>query len=192
MAGTKILTPRGEVAVEHLHEGDLVQTVSGHSRAIRWTGGRRVEFHRRPNRQRILPVRIAAHAFGADRPKRDLLLSPDHPVFVDGVLIPIRHLVNGSSITQIQRHSITYSHIELLSHDVLIANGLPAESYLEAGARDAFAEGAAVFRLHPDFASPRHDYALLWELYGYAPLVVAGPELERVRHRLADRDQLAA
>ncbi len=191
-AGTQILTPRGEVAVEYLHEGDLVHTISGRSRPILWIGRRRVEFHRHPNRRRILPVRIAAHAFGRDQPKRDLLLSPDHAVFVDGVLIPIRHLVNGGSITQIQRHSITYYHIELFSHDVLIANGLPAESYLEAGARDAFAGTAAVTRLYPDFASPRHDYAVLWELYGYAPLVIAGPELERVRRRLADRDQLAA
>ncbi len=183
-AGTRILTPRGEIAIEHLRAGDLVQTVSGRAQPIDWIGHRRVDFRRHPNRDRVLPVRIAAHAFGPGRPRRELLLSPDHAVLVEDVLIPIRHLINGTTVAQITRQAITYYHIELPRHDVLLANGMPAESYLEAGARDAFANGGGPIQLHPDF-TPSHDhYAMLWEALGYAPLVVAGVALERAREAL--------
>ncbi len=189
-AGTRILTPRGEIAVEHLREGDLVRTVSGRQQPIRWVGHRHVDFRHHPNRQRILPVRVAAHAFGPGMPKRALLLSPDHAVFVEDVLIPIRHLVNGTTVAQVERTAITYHHIELPHHDVLLAEGMPAESYLEAGARNAFADGAAVIQLHADFAPARDHYAMLWETEGYAPLVVAGGQLERTRERLARQARL--
>src|SRR5690242_17673099 len=146
-------------------------TVSGRPQPIRWIGQRRVNFRGHPNRQRILPVRIAAHAFGEARPKRQLLLSPDHAVYIEGVLIPIRHLINGSTIVQIERRAIIYYHIELPRHDVLLAEGLPAESYLEAGARKAFSDDDVVIQLHPEFAPPQDHYAMLWEQHGYAPLV---------------------
>jgi collagen type I alpha len=133
----------------------------------------------------VLPVRIAAHAFGPGRPRRELLLSPDHAVFVEDVLIPVRHLINGTTVAQIERCAITYYHIELPRHDVLLADGMPAESYLEAGARDAFANADGIIQLHPDF-SPSHDhYAMLWEEQGCAPLVVTGEALERAREALA-------
>jgi len=186
-AGTRICTTRGEVAVEHLREGDLVLTVSGRTQPISWIGHRHVNFQSHPNRQRILPVRIAAHAFGQGMPERDLLLSPDHAVFVEDVLIPIRHLINGGSIAQIECDTITYYHIELPRHDVLLADGMPAESYLEAGARGAFANVDGVIQLHPDFEPPRDHYAMLWEAEAYAPLVVAGEQLDRARCKLADR-----
>jgi collagen type I/II/III/V/XI/XXIV/XXVII alpha len=190
-AGTRILTPHGEVPIERLHHDDLVMTVSGRPQPIRWIGQRRVNFRRHPNRQRILPVRIAAHAFGEGRPKRNLLLSPDHAVYVEGVLIPIRHLINGTTITQIECRAITYYHIELQPHDVLLAEGMPAESYLEAGARSAFDNGDVVIQLHPQF-TPQDHYAMLWEQHGYAPLVVTGEILERVRASLRAGSQRAA
>jgi hypothetical protein len=186
-AGTRILTPTGEVPIELLNSGDLVLTVSGRPQPIRWIGRRHTDFRSHPNRQRVLPVRIAAHAFGPGRPSRDLLLSPDHAVFVEGVLIPIRHLVNGSNVTQVERETMTYYHIELPRHDVLLADGMPAESYLEAGGRSAFANGDDVIQLHPDFTPPQDYYATLWEQHGYAPLIVAGEVLERVRDTLAER-----
>ena len=107
-------------------------------------------------------------------------------MFVEDVLIPIRHLINGTTVAQITRQAITYYHIELPRHDVLLANGMPAESYLEAGARDAFANGdgrglAASSGFCPA-ARPLHD---MWEAQGYAPLVVTGAALERAREALA-------
>jgi hypothetical protein len=184
-AGTRIRTTRGEIAVEHLREGDLALTISGRAQPIRWIGRRRVDFRRHPKPERVRPIRIAPHAFGAGLPKRPLLLSPDHAVFVDDVLIPIRHLINGTTVAQIERTAITYYHIELPRHDVLLAEGMPAESYLESGARDAFANSAGAIQLHPDFAPPQDRYATLWEREGYAPLVIAGEPLDRIRQRLA-------
>jgi Hint domain len=194
-AGTRIRTTDGEVAVEKLCEGDQVLTVSGRAQPIRWIGHRHVNFLNHPNRRRILPVRIAAHAFGPGLPERALVLSPDHAVFVEDVLIPIRHLVNGTTVTQIDCDTTTYYHIELPRHDVLLAEGMPAESYLEAGARDAFANSEGAIQLYPEFEPPRDRYAMLWESEAYAPLVVSGELLDRVRCRLAalaGRQQLKA
>ncbi len=76
---------------------------------------------------------------------------------------------------------VEYHHIELDCHDVVLAEGLPAESYLDTGGRAGFA-GGAVIALYPDFA------ARTWETRGCAPLVLRGPVLEAVRARLDARD----
>ena len=78
-------------------------------------------------------------AFGPAEPARDLLLSPDHAVFRGGALIPARALINGSTIVQEPASSAHYFHVELPRHAVLLAEGLPCESYLDTGNRAAFA-----------------------------------------------------
>ena len=183
-AGTHILTAHGDIAVELLRERDFVVTASGMMQPIVWVGHRRVNFRRHPNKLRMLPVQVAAHAFGPERPKRTLLLSPDHAVYVDDVLIPIRYLINGTNVVQIECDEITYYHVELPRHDVLLAEGLPTESYLDAGARRAFGNCDGVTRLDPDFAPPPDDHGALWDAKGYAPLIVTGELLGRVRCRL--------
>jgi hypothetical protein len=95
------------------------------------------------------------------------------------VLIPVRLLVNGGSIRQELADRISYYQIELARHDVLFANGLPAESYLETGGRARFANAGSVVTLHPDFSAREP------ETRGCAPVVQAGPVLDRVRRRLA-------
>jgi hypothetical protein len=183
--GTRILTPRGNVAVEQLHEGDMVLTVRGALERIRWIGYRDIECRRHINRERILPVRVAAHAFGQDRPQRPLLLSPDHSVFVEGVLIPVRFLENGSTIQQIDVDVVSYFHIELDRHEVVLAEGLPVETYLETGGRKAFANAAGPMQLHPDFAPDDALVAMIWRSFGYAPLLGANGEYERTMRMLA-------
>ena len=74
-------------------------------------------------------MRVARRRLRAGRPRRDLLLSPDHAVFVDGVLIPVRYLLNGATDRAGAGGSgSTYWHVELESHDVLLAEGLPARA----------------------------------------------------------------
>ena len=73
-------------------------------------------------------MRVSAHAFGEAAPGRDLWLSPDHAVFVDGVLIPIKYLINERTIAREPRGEVNYWHVELEQHNVLIAEGLAAES----------------------------------------------------------------
>jgi len=87
-------------------------------------------------------VRVAAGAFGPGQPHSALFLSPDHAVYLEEVLVPIRHLINNSTIVQVPVDQVGYHHIELEQHDVVLAQGLPAESYLDTGNREAFADGA--------------------------------------------------
>jgi hypothetical protein len=122
-AGTRIATPDGAVAVETLRVGDLVSTASGGARPIVWVGSRRVDCTRHPRPELVHPVRITAGAFGPRLPKRDLILSPDHAVFAEGVLIPIKRLVNGGSVSVDPRASVEYFHIELDRHDMVLAEG---------------------------------------------------------------------
>jgi autotransporter passenger strand-loop-strand repeat protein len=186
-AGTCITTERGEIAVEHLAIGDRLQTVEGDMKPITWIGSRRVDCGHHPEPTKVWPVLILAHAFGADAPLRDLLLSPDHAVFVDNVLIPVKHLINGATIRQIVTSAVTYVHVGLDRHSVILAEGLPVESYLDTGDAHAFETASGPILLHPAFASERANIALVMEVLGYAPLRVTGPEVAAVRARLADR-----
>ena len=187
-AGTLILTPQGEVAVERLALGDEVVVHDGATRPIRWIGQRRVMIHRHPTPEKVLPVRIEAHAFGPSMPHRDLFLSPDHAVFVEDVLIPIRYLINGTTICQISVPEVTYFHIELERHDVVSANGLSAESYLDTGDRMNFENASRATSLHPVFGSERIDTGLVMEAAGYAALRVTGAEVERVKAALSQME----
>ena len=185
--GTLILTSRGNVAIENLAVGDLVVTASGATQPIRWLGHRPVDTRRYAVPQQAAPIRICAHAFGQGRPARDLMVSPGHSICVDvigEVLIPALHLVNGSTIIQTDITKVVYWHIELDEHDIILAEGLPTESYLDMGNRDFFAENQIVAlgeslpdppgRTHADFCRP---------FYGEGQLV------DCVRERLTARAQ---
>ncbi len=180
--GTQIATLRGQIAVEELRVGDSARVLIGSDAAtIVWIGRRSIDCRRHNRPELVWPVRIAPGAFGPGLPNRALWLSPDHAVFVDGVLVPVKHLLNNTTITQVQRPRVTYYHVELAHHDVLLADGLPAESYLPIGDRTPFEEGGRSLALFPDFASR------IWEAKGCAPLVVTGPTLAAIRSRLAER-----
>jgi Hint domain len=184
--GTLILTEHGDVPVEALRAGDLVRTLLADAmQPLTWVGHRRVNCRRHPRPQQVWPVRIAAGAFGKCQPGRDLFLSPDHAVYSDGVLIPVRFLINGSTIAQVPVDEVTYWHLELARHDVLLAEGMPAESYLDINHRLSFANSRGPVELHPDFVAHR------WEAQGCAPLVLTGPALASVRDRLAARAAIA-
>ena len=137
--GTRIATVAGPVAVERLAAGDHLLTATGRDPApVQWLGHRSVHCTRHKRPRDMWPIRVSAGAFEPGVPARDLLLSPDHAVLSDGVLIPVRHLANGTSITQIEMDEVTYWHVELPRHEVILAEGLPCESYLDTGNRSAF------------------------------------------------------
>ena len=120
-------------------------------------------------------MRVAAGAFGHGKSPRDPWLSPDHAVYVEGALIPVKHLINGSSIAQVPRVSVTYYHVELERHDVVLAEGLAAECYLQGADPTIFANNAGAVALHPDLRSRK------WEVEGCAPRVVTGDILEATK-----------
>jgi hypothetical protein len=180
-AGTRIATAEGLVAVEQLALGDRVLTADGRCEPIVWMGHRSVDCARHPKPETVWPVCVTAGAFGQNVPERDLYLSPDHAVFLNGVLVPVKLLINGTSITQVKRDRVTYYHVELPRHLIILAEGLSVESYLDIGYRGNFV-GEATIRLFPDFAARlTPDAAMTWETRGAAPLVMAGKELETVR-----------
>jgi Hint domain len=178
--GTAIATPEGEAVIEALRVGDVVITASGAPRSVTWIGQSTVRPVKHPRPHEVNPVRVCAGAFGEDLPVRDLVLSPGHAVFVDGVLIPVGHLVNGATIRQEEVQSIRYFHVELESHDVLLAEGLPCESYFDDGNRASFANAGAFAELHGRLDPKSWDDAC-------APMVAAGPQLIEVQQRLHAR-----
>ena len=153
-AGTRILGAGGEVAVERLQPGDQVVTlVNGErvARPVKWTGQRRIELARHPRPELVRPVRIVCGAIAENMPHRDLLLSPDHALLLDGVLILARQLINHRTVYRDAAvRQVRYFHVELATHAVLLAEGLPAESYLDTGNRGFFAGSCAPMPLHPD------------------------------------------
>jgi collagen type I/II/III/V/XI/XXIV/XXVII alpha len=179
--GTRIKTLTGEVNVERLAVGDIVHAHFAGTAPVVWIGHRHVNCRRHPKPSSVWPVLVSAHAFGPRMPGRDLLLSPDHSVFVDDVLIPIKHLINGKTILRMKMDEVTYYHIELGEHDVLLAEGMPAESYLENGDRAAFDNAGGLVSLHADFATQR------WDAYGCAEMVVTGAKFDAVVARIRAR-----
>jgi Hint domain len=185
--GSRIATPGGDVPIERLAVGDVVETLAAELTPIRWIGHRHVDCGRHPNPPAVWPVRIAPNTFGSGMPCRDLWLSPDHAVFAEGILIPIKHLINGVSVSQVSVTTVAYYHIELTEHDILFAEGLMVESYLDTGNRSGFGNSGNVTRLHPDFARSTGQIATVGGPGPCARVVTHGPELERVRNRLAAR-----
>ena len=189
-AGTRIRVTGGTVPVEELCIGEpvLVLTPDGclMPRPIVWIGHRSVDCRCHPNPHLVWPVRIRAGTFGGEVPCRDLFLSPDHAVFVDDTLIPVKYLINGDSIEQVPMDEVSYFHIELLEHSVLLAEDLPTESYLDTGDRTKFSNGAKQPALFPDFATR------MWEAAGCAPLVVTGATLDAARRRINGRKPVTA
>ncbi|QPH54651.1 Hint domain-containing protein [Pontivivens ytuae] len=162
-AGTRIRTPDGARPVETLRPGDLVHTVDHGPQPIRWVGGRTV-----PARGRLAPVRIRAGTFGAPR---DILVSQQHRILIRSpraqlwfaaseVLAAAKHLVDGRNVTvEESAEVVTYVHILLDEHEVVMADGLPVETLqpgawgmgtLDADQRDELLELFPDLRAHPD------------------------------------------
>src|SRR5271169_3875889 len=115
LRGTRILTPGGEIAVEELTIGSLVETLNG-PLPIKWIGRQRFRKDSPSWHWSIAPIRVARFALSDQYPRRELYLSPKHSLFIDGFLIPVEWLVNGRSITLASmdhREVIEYFHIEL-------------------------------------------------------------------------------
>jgi Hint domain len=188
-ARTRILTPLGERTVESLEPGESVLTLSaGHlkEQPIKWIGRRRIDLKGHPRPETVAPVRIRRGAFADNTPRTDLLLSPDHAIFVDGKLICARQLINGNTIRQeLTWPTIEYFHVELPTHAILLSNGLPTESYLETGNRGFFANSGEPLMLHPNLTDEA-DYPTR-AAGSCAPFVWDEPNVRPVWERLAAR-----
>ncbi len=156
LAGTRILTARGEMKIEDIRTGDLVATRLGGLQPVRWIGWQ--NFARRfvQNNRGKIPVRIRAGALGGGLPERDLFVSPGHSMLLDGVLVLARSLVNGVTITQDSvPETVTYFQLEFSTHDCVLAEGCWSESFIDGpGLRAQFHNAAEYLRERPDYVEP--------------------------------------
>jgi hypothetical protein len=180
-AGTHLATTRGLVAVETLRVGDEMLLAGGGMRPASWIGHREVDCQSHSDPRTVWPVRVSAGSFADNVPACDLLLSPDHAVFVNGILIPVRCLINHRTITQRAVPRVEYWHVELPTHEVIMAEGLSVESLLPGTGREFFSGIRAAMPLWQ-----RHT-ANNWEIQGCAPLVISGPALRAVQTSLLSR-----
>jgi hypothetical protein len=182
VTGTRILTPSGEIPVEDIAPGDAVLTMrDGAARRVIWVGRRTIDLRRHADAAQVNPVRIRAGAFADGLPVRDLLVSPDHALFIGDHLIDARLLVDDITIIhETGRQFITYHHLEFDRHDIILAEGLPTESYLDTGNRHMFENQPLPIALHPNFAARgAHD--------GCAPRVSRGAVLATAQAALQQR-----
>jgi len=184
-AGTLIATENGDILVESLQIGDKLLTGSGALRPIKWIGRRSYGGRFIAGSKDILPICIKAGALDDNVPRRDLWISPHHAMLIDGLLIEARDLVNGISIVQAERvDKVSYFHIELETHDVIVAEGALSETFMDDDSRGMFQNAHEFHVLYPDASALPTQYC--------APRVEDGYELEAVRQRTALRAAAAA
>jgi len=173
LAGTLIRTPSGEQPVQELRVGDRACTLRGEQRSIKWIGSGRA-LVTRGKRNAATPVIVRKGAIADNVPCRDLRITKGHSLFIDDVLIPAEFLVNHRSILwDDHAQEVTIYHIELESHDVLIANGAPAESYRDDGNRWLFQNANSGWNLPPQEPC--------------APVLTGGPVVDGIWRRLLER-----
>ncbi len=164
--GTLIATADGDRTVETLAAGDYVRLAGGPLRRAIWVG------HRRQQRAEV--IRIRRDALGQRAPSRDLVVSADHGIFLDGLLVQAGLLVNDETILSEHRDEVVFWHVELARHGLLLAEGAPAESYLDTGDRRKF--GNCPIDYDPVNAASQEPCA---------EMVLAGTRLDALRTRLA-------
>lgn len=141
--GTMIDTVNGPVAVEDLKPGEQLCTADGGKTMVRWIGTRHVDTALQ-NPRKANPIRISAGALGKGLPRRDLMVSPDHGIGMDGYLINAAALVNGTTITQLPsmpRAGFTYYHVETDAHELILSEGVAAETFIDYTSTDGFENG---------------------------------------------------
>jgi len=150
-AGTRIRSAGGEKPVETLKSGDLVTTSDHREVTVRWIGRHTVS-RLFADPLRFLPIRVKAGALSENVPSRDLLVSPDHALFVDGVLIQAGALVNDTSIVRESNvpMTFTYYHVEVEDHALILAENTPAETFVDNVDRMAFDNWDEYQALYPE------------------------------------------
>ncbi|MBB5703319.1 hypothetical protein FHS76_003219 [Ochrobactrum daejeonense] len=134
LKGTLVATPDGAAAIESLKPGDLIIGVSGETMPVKWVGRQSLRKGGAVWNDVMMPVRIMRHAIDGKIPHRDLYLSPNHALFIDGVLIRVKDLVNGETIVRApMEDAVDYYNIVLDRHAVVLAEGAAVETFLLRG-----------------------------------------------------------
>lgn len=151
MAGSLVATPTGPTPIESLSEGDLVLTHDGRSVPVLWIGRQSVSTLF-ADALRVLPIRIKADALDEALPARDLLVSPCPAILLDGILVQAGALVNGTSIIRDADvpQTFVYYHLETEDHSMILAEGVPVETFIDNAGRQAFDNWSEHLALFPE------------------------------------------
>ena len=152
LPGTSILTSEGEVPIEHIRAGDLVRSIDGGTKPVRWVGLRVFKRSGPTWHRDVAPLRVARHCLDGQTPHRELYISGGHALYMDDALIEARSLVNGRSIapTAPDADTIEYVNILLDTHEVIFAEGVSVETFrLVNGYHELFSNFAELERLMP-------------------------------------------
>jgi hypothetical protein len=192
--GTLIDTPDGRRLVEDLKEGDMLSTRDSGAQQIDWIGSRRMTGARLFAMPELRPIRIRAGAFEVERPDQEFLVSPNHRMLVRGhlardlfnspeVLVSAKDLVNGSTITRdTQAKEVTYIHLMLPSHHIVVANGVETESFHPASTSLSTIldeDRGRLLAARPELESDPHTYG------GYARRILSASEAAILGHETA-------
>src|ERR1700754_3223364 len=116
VSGSMVRTPSGETAIEEIDACSCIVTIRHNIESVervKWVGRREIDLRRHSIRESIAPVRIRASAIADGQPSHDLLLSPEHAILLDGVLVEAKNLINGGSIVKERAtDTVAYFHIE--------------------------------------------------------------------------------
>lgn len=161
LEGTNILTNDGYRKIESLTIGSLVKTSSGKELPIKWIGiqTKNPAYIKQPIN--AFPILIKKGAINESKPIKDLYLSPNHALLVENLLINAGALVNGINIIQTRpKETFRYFHIELDSHELIVAEGIAAESYLPQNENRSSFDNSEEF----DMDYPLGRKIILWPL----------------------------
>jgi Hint domain len=205
LAGTRIKTSEGEINIEELRIGDNVLTALGDTKPIKFIGRRKVSRERTgPCKTGEGPVKISRFAIDGKVPHSDLYVSPWHAIYIDNILIPAKYLVNGVTIVadaKPEALALTYFHIELDTHEAILAEGLAVESFLRDDPH-AFDNADEYVRLYGTPEEPLTPFAPYIRYSGrqelashirsaLAPVYDFRKPTDKVRDRIADRAEFA-
>jgi len=186
LRGTRIRTPGGDRPVEDLRIGELISIHGGEALPLKWIGRRAYRDWLAIGNADVQPILFKAGSLADRVPARDLYVSPEHAMFLDGMLVPARHLVNGTSIVTCEgTDDIEYFHLEFDRHAVIVAEGAAAESFVDDDSRMLFHNADEYRRLYP--GEPRRRFPEFC-----APRVESGHALETLCRRLAERSSRKA
>ena len=192
--GTMIETPDGARLVEELREGDQLQTRDSGVQDIQWIGARRMTGARLFAMPELRPIRIRAGAFDLESPDQEFLVSPNHRMLVKGavardlfntteVLVSAKDLINGNTVTRdTQLKEVTYIHLMLPSHEIVIANGVETESFHPASTTLSTIpdeDRARLAQVNADIVADPNSYG------GYARRILSQSEAAILTHQAA-------
>jgi hypothetical protein len=184
VSGTNIATPDGEAAVQSLEIGDEIRTLHAGNQKIKWIGRRSYDGKFIRGNRAALPIRIRQNAIAENVPARDLWVSPGHAISIDGVLIHAARLINGVSVIQAASvDEVSYFHIELENHEILLAENCPAESFMGEHFRQQFHNVADFGRRYPGEIAPA---------YACQPRLDHGFQLHAIQRRINARAGIKA